>query len=523
MHISSAIFSLLSLCIFATPIQAQAATSATAPSPQASAACLEISTGSAETQIWPAGLTNPDYEDAKNHYYSAANADLTPACAVFPTSATEVSFVVKVLLKYPTVPFAMKSGGHSPNVGFSSTNWGVLITFSKDAATAISANNATAEVGPGARWGQVIGNLTAYNVAVVGGRLVGGLLLGGGLSFLSAQYGLACDSVVNYEIVLADGSIVNANATSFTDLFWALKGGGNQFGIVTKFTLKTYPIPPMVWGGTRTYSGLDASALLNATQNFIQNNNDPKAAVIVTGSLAIENLAELFVLFYFYDGPTPPAGIFDEFDAIVPIADQVSTQSYADIVNTNDQFNIYGLRYIYRAETIPNLPGTSGTDLYNAIYNNWLAYIISQDTLLPGFTFSLGFQPLQALTAAAAVAAGGDVLGLDPGNGDRNWLIFTISWETAAGDAVADSLATILANDVVNHSKTHYAGVRNTRYKEGNLSYEEYDPIYSNDAMYSQSPYSTFAGNNYARLKAIQKKYDPNRFLATRTGGFKYT
>jgi hypothetical protein len=107
MHISSAIFSLLSLCIFATPIQAQAATSATAPSPQASAACLEISAGSAETQIWPAGLTNPDYEDAKNHYYSAANADLTPACAVFPTSATEVSFVVKVLLKYPTVPFAV--------------------------------------------------------------------------------------------------------------------------------------------------------------------------------------------------------------------------------------------------------------------------------------------------------------------------------------------------------------------------------------------------------------------------------
>jgi hypothetical protein len=87
-----------------------------------------------------------------------------------------------------------------------------------------------------------------------------------------------------------------------------------------------------VWGGTRTYSGLDASALLNATQNFIQNNNDPKAAVIVTGSFAIENLAELFVLFFFYDGPTPPAGIFDEFDAVIPIEDQVSTQSYYNIV-----------------------------------------------------------------------------------------------------------------------------------------------------------------------------------------------
>lgn len=94
-------------------------------------------------------------------------------------------------------------------------------------------------------------------------------------------------------------------------------------------------------GGTRTYAGIDASALLNATQNFVQHNNDPKAAVIVTGSLAIENLAELFVLFFFYDGPTPPVGVFDEFDAIIPIADQVSTQSYADIVcSHSDQFDL---------------------------------------------------------------------------------------------------------------------------------------------------------------------------------------
>lgn len=58
------------------------------------------------------------------------------------------------------------------------------------------------------------------------------------MSFLSAQHGLACDNVVNYEIVLADGSIVNANANSYTDLFWALKGGGNQFGTFYKFLIR---------------------------------------------------------------------------------------------------------------------------------------------------------------------------------------------------------------------------------------------------------------------------------------------
>ena len=164
--------SFICLAIFAASATAQSpSASATAPSPSASAACEEIAKGSAETEIWPLALTNPDYEDAKNHYYSSANADLTPACAVFPTSAAEVSYVVNVLLKYPTVPFAVKSGGHNPNVGFSSVNWGVLISFSKLASTNISSDHTTADIGPGARWGDVITALEPYSVAVVGGRI----------------------------------------------------------------------------------------------------------------------------------------------------------------------------------------------------------------------------------------------------------------------------------------------------------------------------------------------------------------
>lgn len=92
----------------------------TEPSSNATAACQVISQGSAETQSWPLGLTNPDYLDAKNHYWSATNGDLTPACAVFPTTVVELAYVVKSLLKYPDVRFAVKSGGHNTNVGFSS-------------------------------------------------------------------------------------------------------------------------------------------------------------------------------------------------------------------------------------------------------------------------------------------------------------------------------------------------------------------------------------------------------------------
>lgn len=214
-------------------------TNSTGPSPSAIAACRLISQGSAETQSYPLGVTNADYIDGKSHYWSAANADLTPACVVFPTTAEEVSYVVTSLLEYPSVPFAVKSGGHNSNVGFSSVEWGVLIYFSKLASTTVSSDQSAAVVGTGSRWAEVMTALGPYNLAVVGGRIgdvgVGGLLLGGGVSFLSAQFGFACDHVLNYEVVLANGSIVNVNSKSYQDIFWALKGGGNQFGKQTSF------------------------------------------------------------------------------------------------------------------------------------------------------------------------------------------------------------------------------------------------------------------------------------------------
>lgn len=157
------------------------------------------------------------------------------------------------------------------------------------------------------------------------------MLLGCGLSFMSGEYGLPCDNIVNYEVVLSDATIVNANKTSNTDLFWALKGGGNQFGMVTKFTMTAIPIG-QVWGGTRTYLADDWSAVVNATHDFIENYNDPKASVIVTYEKALDSLAQFFVVFFYYNGASPPAAAFAEYDAIDSLTDTTKAQSYADLV-----------------------------------------------------------------------------------------------------------------------------------------------------------------------------------------------
>lgn len=154
------------------------------------------------------------------------------------------------------------------------------------------------------------------------------------------------------------------------------------------------------------------------------------------------------------------------------------------------------------------------------MFDNWVDYIISQDALVPGFIFSIAFQPMQALIAAASVSTGGDALTLDPGNGDRMWIDLSVSWATGAADSTANSIATTLASDIVKYSKNACPGVRNTRYVKGNLAYEEYDPLYSNDCMYNQQPYQTYGDGSYARLKSIQKSVNPCGLFPGRTGGF---
>ncbi|TVY12974.1 putative FAD-linked oxidoreductase, partial [Lachnellula arida] len=416
--------------------------SATTVSSNTTAACTAISGSSIETLTLSNDFLNSEYINAKDHYWSAANADLSPACAVFPTSAGEVSSIVSTLLKYPDVKFATKSGGHNSNVGWSSVDGGVLIVMSNlGPNTTFNSADSTANIPPGARWDTVIGALEPYSVAVVSGRLgdvgVAGLTLGGGLSFLSGQYGLVCDNVVNYEVVLANASIVNANASCNSDLFFALKGGGNQFGIITSFTMKTYPIGTngQVWGGVRTYSGTYAEQIINATQNFTENYfQHPKAAVIVTSEIAIDSLLDIFVVFFFYDGETPPAGIFDAFDALPTVTDAAKTQTYSDLLNADDTTNIYGLRYLIRGTTIPNLPAPTGKTLFLNHYNSWKSYVLSNNALHPSFIFSLAFQPMPAIIPAHSAAAGGNALGMDARNGDFMWMEYDISWLTELGD-----------------------------------------------------------------------------------------
>ncbi|KAG9078078.1 hypothetical protein FRC06_008547, partial [Ceratobasidium sp. 370] len=192
----------------------------------------------------------------------------------------------------------------------------------------------------------------------VGGRAtgigVGGFILGGGYSWLSNQYGLAIDSVAAFEIVLPNGTITTTTESTNPDLFFGLKGGFNNFGIVTKFTLLAYP-QNQVWGGVRTFSQDQLAEVNAATVDFIAKVSDPKAAIIPSPCTTILNRLQTGIsLLMFYDGPNPPVGIFERYTSIPSASSDVSTRTMSSLVRANPANGTYGTRTTFNTISLTN-------------------------------------------------------------------------------------------------------------------------------------------------------------------------
>lgn len=212
-------------------------------------------------------------------------------------------------------------------------------------------------------------------------------------------------------MVLPNGTMITASNTTNADIFAAIKGGGSNFGVVTTYIMQAHPIG-QIWGGNLIFLGDDATeGMLSAVRNFTEDYDDPKAGIIVTKELTLYNSTTLWVLFLFYDGETPPAGVFDEFLALDPIINSCQTRTYADFLTANDAFVLHGSVYTIGTETTP-LPPADRPDILQAYYDHWhTTAAAAQDVF--GLVASLAFQPLPKSLAAIAKSKGGDLLDVD--------------------------------------------------------------------------------------------------------------
>jgi FAD/FMN-containing dehydrogenase len=179
---------------------------------------------------------------------------------------------------------AVRGGGHSV-AGLSSSNGGMLIDLSLMNGVLVDADERVARVQGGALWGDVDRETQIHGLAAPGGIVsdtgVAGLTLGGGEGWIRRKYGLACDNLVSAEVVGADGQVRVASADSNPDLFWALRGGGGNFGIVTSFTFRLHPLGPIVAFAGVFYPLADAVTILRKFRDFGDSAPDEVSALAI--------------------------------------------------------------------------------------------------------------------------------------------------------------------------------------------------------------------------------------------------
>ncbi|KAF9691935.1 hypothetical protein EKO04_010037 [Ascochyta lentis] len=502
----------LSLVLAASLLCAQK--SLAAPDQATTQACTDIKNALPGKVLTP-GFLALEYEHETQQYWSTTLRSIDPACIVQPTSAEDVAAVVKILNKYSTVRFAIRSGGHDPNVGHATVQDGVQIVMTDLAGASYDADKDLAYVKPGGEWNDVISDLAPSGVAVPGGRLglvgVGGYLLQGGISFLSAQEGMAADNIVGWETVMANGSIVNIDAATNPDLARAMRGSGSQFGIVTKFTIKPHHIGD-VYGGFCVYDMSQEEKLYNALHDFTANGaRDPKAAIIFSQLITLGGLKSNLI-HTFYDGPTPPTtGPFADFLKIRGIACAPKRRSYTDLLRTNGELaRLLNSRVSFRTYTIPYI--ASRPQMYKEIRDKFAEITKPFLNILHATSqFSVDFQPLPSLIGKISQSKGGNAMGLTASDPDRLILEIQGSWALASDDTEAYSLSKQL---------TDWLDVQVPRWLAEAGMGSQYLPLFMNDAAGDQDVTGSY--RDVAKFRALQKSVDPNGLFSTRAGGFKY-
>jgi FAD/FMN-containing dehydrogenase len=214
------------------------------------------------------GPADDGYEDARSVYN--AMIDRRPQVVVRPASVADVTTTVNVA-RDADLDLAVRGGSHSVP-GFGTVDDGVVLDLSSLKGIRVDPVTSTVRAQGGCTWGDLDHATHAFGLATTGGILsttgIGGLTLGGGIGYLGRRYGLTCDNLISADVVTADGRLITASEKEHDDLFWALRGGGGNFGVVTEFEYRVHPVK-MIYGGPIFYPVDRAGDVLRFYRDFI--------------------------------------------------------------------------------------------------------------------------------------------------------------------------------------------------------------------------------------------------------------
>ncbi|KAJ8112102.1 hypothetical protein OPT61_g5446 [Boeremia exigua] len=448
------------------------------------------------------------YKSSLDSYFDVKQQIITPNCIVQPRDAEDVSLVVTTLVSYPEpCKFAIRSGGQTPYAGASNIEDGVTIDLEHISTVKYDANNSLVEVGPAARWNDVFTTLEPLGVITTGGRSstvgVGGSTLGGGISYFTPEHGMICDNVLEFEIVLADGRIVTASKIENPDLFTVLKGGNNNFGVVTRFKFRTFKYDGM-WGGLVVYPGNTIEDHFKALVNFANNvDTNPKSAAIVMPVYQSSIGAHMILNAYDHAEPVVRPKAYSEFLAIpgnisdttaltnmstlaAALAARFTSSVYfGTLTFANDVRVMIEAHKIYM-EVVANLKAKATGE--------WQIYIL--------------YQPLTPAFWRDSAVRGGNILGLERFDGQTLCIYEPyISWQGAAQDELFQQAGA----ELINRTRDYAIRIG----ADNPYLYLDYADI-------TQDPLAGYGEKNVEKMKAAAEKYDPRGvFQNLVPGGFK--
>jgi FAD/FMN-containing dehydrogenase len=292
--------------------------------------------------------------------------DRRPAAIARCTSTSDVAAAVK-FARGAGLPMSVYGGGHGVT-GAAVLDDGLVVDLRELNAVTVDTAKKVARVEGGATWGDVDAATQEHGLATTGGRVsttgVGGLTLGSGSGWLERKFGFVCDNLVAAEVVTADGRIVTASSTENADLFWALCGGGGNFGVVTAFELQLHDLGPIVFGGLLAYPRPVARDLVKFYREFVRNAPDEVGSGLAFICAPPEDFVPKEVqgqpvigIVCCYAGPVEEAeAAYKPLRDFGPALELVQPMPYVAVQQLLDPANPKGARNYWTAEFLADLP-----------------------------------------------------------------------------------------------------------------------------------------------------------------------
>ncbi|WP_254769176.1 FAD-binding oxidoreductase [Salinilacihabitans rarus] len=386
------------------------------------------------------------------------------------------------------LPLSVRGGGHNVS-GSAVFDGGLVVDLSAMRGVRVDPRARTARVEGGAELGDVDRETQLFGLAtplgVVSETGVAGLTLNGGVGHLRRAHGLACDALRSVDVVTADGAVVTASAEEHADLFWAVRGGGGNFGAVTSFEYDLHPVGPEVYGLFAWFPGAVATDALRRFREYAATASTEASVLAFTATVpdleefpadARGESAIVFLGCHLGDPETAEAE-FEPFRTVAaPIADASGPTPYVDLQSLLDEDYPDGLRYYWKSVYVDDLTD----DLIEAVVRLGAE---SPSDLSTVDIWHLGGAVADVPADATAFA-----------HRDRPYMLtLEANWEAPADDD---------AN--VAWAREGVAEVRDLPGVSGG---------YGNFPGFDEDPAKAIFGENYERLRAVKREYDPTNLF----------